>query len=193
MLAVVTLRPGERGGSTDYPQSGTTRLFAGPRSEFQDGRTPWMPNGLSPFPDDAIPRTELRRISLPLYGVEQFRDMFTARRAARFVRVSLGALLVPRLIRLRSIASWLSVWARQQISTTQIHLGSLTPNAPFTPWRDMTSPRHGILPKRLHLAKQAGPSTARTKDYFFDRTIARRGNIRCDGRARRCFDSSAAR
>lgn len=39
------------------------------------------------IPDEEIPRTELRRISLPIYGVNRFRDMFTYRQL-----VTLGTL-----------------------------------------------------------------------------------------------------
>jgi hypothetical protein len=34
---------------------------------------------ISALPDEDIPRTELRRISLPIYGIVRFRDMFTCR------------------------------------------------------------------------------------------------------------------
>ena len=34
---------------------------------------------VSVLPDEEIPRTELRRISLPIYGIHRFRDMFTCR------------------------------------------------------------------------------------------------------------------
>jgi adenine-specific DNA methylase len=34
---------------------------------------------ISALPDEDIPRTELRRISLPIYGIDRFRDMFTCR------------------------------------------------------------------------------------------------------------------
>lgn len=37
------------------------------------------PGDTSIVPNESIPRTELRRISLPIYGIERFRDMFTAR------------------------------------------------------------------------------------------------------------------
>jgi hypothetical protein len=49
-----------------------------------------MPNGLSPFPDEVIPRTELRRISVPLYGVERFRDMFTVRQLLSLSELARG-------------------------------------------------------------------------------------------------------
>ena len=46
----------------------------------------------SKFPGEMIPRTELRRISLPMYGITHFRDMFTAR----------------QLLALSEIAGWIS-------------------------------------------------------------------------------------
>jgi adenine-specific DNA methylase len=79
MLAVVILRPGEQGRSYRLPTERDYEAICRATERIQDGRTPPMPNGLTPFPDEAIPRTELRRISVPLYGVKRFRDMFTAR------------------------------------------------------------------------------------------------------------------
>lgn len=79
LLTVVTLRPGEQGRNYRLPTERDYKVIYRAIERVRNGRTPPMPNGLTPFPDEAIPRTELRRISVPLYGVELFRDMFTAR------------------------------------------------------------------------------------------------------------------
>ena len=43
------------------------------------------PDELSTVPDEAIPRTELRRISLPIYGIHFFRDIFASRQLLSIV------------------------------------------------------------------------------------------------------------
>jgi putative DNA methylase len=44
--------------------------------------------GMPLIPDEEIPRTELRRISLPIYGVERFRQMFTYRQLLTLVSLA---------------------------------------------------------------------------------------------------------
>lgn len=39
----------------------------------------WAEWGIDPIPDEDIPITELRRISVPLYGMKHFRDLFNVR------------------------------------------------------------------------------------------------------------------
>lgn len=79
LLAIVTLQQGEQGRcyrlatKTDYTAVRTCQ----DRLRTLAGEV--LPSGLSSVPNEAIPRTELRRIALPIYGVDCFRDMFTAR------------------------------------------------------------------------------------------------------------------
>ena len=90
LLTVATLRSGEQGRNYRLPTKRDYEAIYRATKRVQDGRTPSMPNGLSPFPDEAIPRTELRRISVPLYGVERFRDMFTARQLLALSELARG-------------------------------------------------------------------------------------------------------
>ena len=90
LLAVVTLRPGEQGRNYRLPTERDYDAIYKAIERVTNGRTPPMPNGLTPFPDEAIPRTELRRISVPLYGVERFRDMFTARQLLALSELARG-------------------------------------------------------------------------------------------------------
>jgi putative DNA methylase len=39
----------------------------------------WAESGIDPIPDEVIPTTELRRLSVPLYGLTKFRDLFNHR------------------------------------------------------------------------------------------------------------------
>ena len=90
LLTVVTLRPGKQGRNYRLPTERDYEPIYRATKRVQDGRTPSMPNGLSPFPDEAIPRTELRRVSVPLYGVERFRHMFTARQLLALSELARG-------------------------------------------------------------------------------------------------------
>lgn len=86
LLAVVTLHPGEQGRhyrlptARDYQavfksQHRLARIFA--NWEQQPANT----RGLCPLPVEQVPLTELRRISMPLYGMTRWLDCFTARQA----------------------------------------------------------------------------------------------------------------
>ena len=79
MLAVVTLSDELAGRqyrsptARDYDAVWKTSKALDKLESVESGNT------ISPVPDERIPRTELRRISLPIYGVDRFRDMFTSR------------------------------------------------------------------------------------------------------------------
>jgi putative DNA methylase len=79
MLAVVTLQRNEAGRHYRLPREPDYETVCRAGLRVHNGGNPTASNGLSAFPDEVIPRTELRRISLPLYGIDRFRDMFTAR------------------------------------------------------------------------------------------------------------------
>ena len=82
LTAVVTLRPGETGRhyrlptDADYPavRAAQARL-AGMLDEWErDGK-----QGLCPVPDEPISLNEIRRISVPIYGMTTWGDLFSAR------------------------------------------------------------------------------------------------------------------
>jgi adenine-specific DNA methylase len=82
MLAVVTLKPGEQGRhyrlptERDYESVGKSQLrIAEILSEWERGGK----QGLSPVPDETISLNEIRRISVPIYGMTSWGDLFPAR------------------------------------------------------------------------------------------------------------------
>ena len=79
LLAVVTLQQGEQGRCYRLATAKDYAAVRKSHDRLQALEDEVLPGGLSSVPNEAIPRTELRRISLPIYGVDRFRDMFTSR------------------------------------------------------------------------------------------------------------------
>lgn len=79
MLAVVTLRPGETGRHYRLPLERDYEAVWKAKNRADSLAHEILNNGLSVIPDEAIPRTELRRISIPLYGCEKWSDAYTSR------------------------------------------------------------------------------------------------------------------
>ncbi len=95
MTAVVTLKPGERGRHYRLPTDAdyaavykAQERIAGMLDEWERGGK----QGLCPVPDERIELTEIRRISVPIYGMLQWGDLFTARQ--KVALVELGQLTV---------------------------------------------------------------------------------------------------
>ena len=85
MTAVVTLKPGETGRHyrlpTDADYAAVRRAQArldGILGDWEQGGR----QGLCPVPDEHISLNEIRRISVPIYGMTMWRDLFTARQTA---------------------------------------------------------------------------------------------------------------
>ena len=88
LTAVVTLRPGEIGrhyrlpAEADYAAvHAAQRRLAAILKEWEDGGK----QGLCPVPDEPISLNEIRRISLPIYGMTTWGDLFTARQKVALV------------------------------------------------------------------------------------------------------------
>jgi len=79
LLAVAMLRAAEQNRHYRLPTDRDYAAIFNAQVRVQKGNDLALPNGLSPYPEEEIPKTELRRISVPLYGVKRFRDMFTDR------------------------------------------------------------------------------------------------------------------
>ena len=79
LLAVVTLQDGEQGRSYRLATNKDYAAVRESQKRLEELEAGVLPSGLSSVPNESIPRTELRRIALPIYGVDRFRDMFTAR------------------------------------------------------------------------------------------------------------------
>ena len=119
LTAVVTLKPGEPGRhyrlptDTDYAAVSTAHSrLAGLLSGWQqDGK-----RGLCPVPDEPISLNEIRRISVPIYGMTTWGDLFTARQKMALVklagftekRTAKGALKNPLVIALDRAIDYLS-------------------------------------------------------------------------------------
>jgi adenine-specific DNA methylase len=76
LLAVVTLNDGTAGRQyrTAVPQD-----YQAAKKHLECFESALSSRPMQMIPDEEIPRTELRRISLPIYGVNRFREMFTYR------------------------------------------------------------------------------------------------------------------
>ena len=109
MTVVVTLWPGKSGRHyrlpTDADYAAVYRAqerIAGILDEWErDGK-----QGLCPVPDEGIEVTEIRRISVPIYGMLQWGDLFTARQKVALVR--LGSLTASTEIHRQALSLALS-------------------------------------------------------------------------------------
>jgi len=79
VLAVVALRPGGQGRHYRLPAISDYRPIWKARGAVEQLEKLQPSSGCSTVPAEEIPLTELRRISLPIYGVRRFRDIFTSR------------------------------------------------------------------------------------------------------------------
>jgi putative DNA methylase len=78
MVAVVLHHPDESGKRYRLATSADKRLLAEAATTLEEKTADWTYLE-SPLPDEEIPSYELRRISLPLYGLTRWRDLFNAR------------------------------------------------------------------------------------------------------------------
>jgi adenine-specific DNA methylase len=100
MLAVVTLRHGEKGRHYRLPGEGEYEAVREAHARVAQLLAEWKrcgEHGLCPVPDEEISLNELRRISVPIYGMTTWGDLFTSRQKvalvtfARLVRERLTA------------------------------------------------------------------------------------------------------
>jgi putative DNA methylase len=89
LFCVVKTKPGEDGRSYRLPSTIDTDAFTAATAELAR-RVKAHKGAFSLFPDEVIPMTEIRRISVPIYGMTSWGDLFSARQAlALSVAVSL--------------------------------------------------------------------------------------------------------
>ena len=90
MTAVVTLRSGEPGRHyrlpTDHDYAAVHRAQKRVEKIIKDWENTGR-QGLSPVPNEAISLTEIRRISVPIYGISSWGDLFTARQKAALIEL----------------------------------------------------------------------------------------------------------
>ena len=79
LLAVVTLRSGEQGRNYRLPRPKDYEAVYKALCRLKELSAADNENSPSFVPNENIPLTELRRISLPIYGVQRFSDMFSGR------------------------------------------------------------------------------------------------------------------
>lgn len=90
LFAVVTTRPGQQGRFYRLPTErdlAAVRQAAAELERRKDEHT----GEFSLTPDEEIPLTEIRRISVPIYGIERWEDFFSPRQALTLI--TLGRLL----------------------------------------------------------------------------------------------------
>ena len=81
LLGVVTLHLGGDVREYRLAQSRDIEAFKAARAELAQINRARSANDLSPVPDEEIPPTEIRRISVPIYGMTSWGDLFSARQA----------------------------------------------------------------------------------------------------------------
>ena len=88
LLAVVSLRPDETGRRYRLPDGNDYEAVYNAQKQLESLESLESSEGLKLIPGEEIPRTELRRISLPIYGIDRFRDMYTARQLVTLTELS---------------------------------------------------------------------------------------------------------
>jgi adenine-specific DNA methylase len=81
LLCVVTLHLGGDVREYRLAQSRDADAFKAAQTELARINSARGANDLSPVPDEKIPPTEIRRISVPIYGMTSWGDLFSARQA----------------------------------------------------------------------------------------------------------------
>jgi adenine-specific DNA methylase len=91
MLAVVTLHTGVPGRNYRMPADRDYQAVWKAQKRLKAILGEWErggKKGLCPVPDEQIPLTEIRRISVPLYGCTSWGDLFTGRQSVALTILS---------------------------------------------------------------------------------------------------------
>jgi adenine-specific DNA methylase len=108
LFCVVTTRPGTTGRFYRLPTDRDLTATAGAAKELERLKSnPPLRDAkehLSPVPDDAISLNELRRISVPIYGMERWGDLFSPRQALALTTLSKLVRKVGTDLRLMDVA-----------------------------------------------------------------------------------------
>jgi adenine-specific DNA methylase len=91
ILAVVTLKPGEQGRHYRLPKKHDYAVIRKAQDSIARILGNWEragKQGLSPVPNEPISLDEIRRISVPIYGMVRWGDLFTARQKASLVTLT---------------------------------------------------------------------------------------------------------
>ena len=79
LLTVVTLNDDGDGRQYRIPTPDDYKPVIAAKERIDEVGAVLLGPGMPAVPDEEIPRTELRRISLPIYGINNFQDLFTYR------------------------------------------------------------------------------------------------------------------
>jgi putative DNA methylase len=180
LLCVVTTQAGQQGRSYRLPTEGDAKAVREAQAEL-DRRSNSHKAGMSLVPDEKISLNEIRRISLPLYGMTTWGDMFSKRQhlalttVARFVRElsasqaseneaippivigTLLALVVDRLAdSLSSSVTWTPGGEFQGHTFTRQALAFVSDYAEVNPWCDSSGNWMGAVEWVSKVCESAG-------------------------------------
>ena len=80
MIAVVHTKDGQRGKRYRLANDDDLKVFIAAEEALSEKQRRLAQDwGISPVPDEPIPLTELRRITVPLFGMESWHDLFNGR------------------------------------------------------------------------------------------------------------------
>lgn len=86
MMAVVLSHPKRSGKTYRLPTERDLNAYRAAEAALEQKRQAlWAEWGVDPVPDEEIPRTELRRFAVPLYGLMKFGDLFNIRQKLSLV------------------------------------------------------------------------------------------------------------
>lgn len=91
MIAVVTLRPGQPGRHYRVPGRADYAAVRRAHRRLDEILGEWKRAGRQghcPVPDEPISLNEIRRISVPIYGMQRWGDLFTARQKVTLVTIA---------------------------------------------------------------------------------------------------------
>ena len=91
LTAVVTLRPGKTGRHYRLPTDADYAAVRAAQVRLEGMLDEWErggKQGLCPVPDEPISLNEIRRISVPIYGMTTWGDLFTARQKVALVELT---------------------------------------------------------------------------------------------------------
>ena len=104
LTAVVTLRPGETGRHYRLPSDADYAAVRAAQARLAGMLDDWErggKRGLCPVPDEPISLNEIRRISLPIYGMKTWGDCFTVRQ--KLALLVLGKLVTKQQDNIRNL------------------------------------------------------------------------------------------
>ena len=90
LTAIVTLQPGETGRQYRLPNEGDYAAVHRAQTRMAQILEKWEHGGRQgpcPVPDEVISLNEIRRISVPIYGIKTWGDVFTSRQKAALIEL----------------------------------------------------------------------------------------------------------